>query len=669
MERKFSLLLLVLIPIAGGIVSGFIGTAGKKSGCRKEKWREALVMAVLLVELLCTGLMTTGFGIIVPQEFKWSQGYGLGIHLVFSPARLIYSTIAAFMWFVAGGCSGEYFGKDPKRKRYDVFYLMTLGAVIGVLLSGDLYTAFLFFEMLSFTSYVWVVHDGRKASLQAAETYLAVAVTGGLVLLMGLFLLYDMAGTLEIAELGSACLPFKRSARLYTAGGCLLFGFGAKAGAFPLHIWLPKAHPVAPAPASALLSGMLTKSGIYGIIVVTVLFFLEDTKWGSLLLWIGAVTMLLGAVLAVFSINLKRTLACSSVSQIGFILVGIGMLSLPGGREGMAFGGTFLHMINHSLLKLVLFLAAGVIYQNIHRLELDDIRGFGRKKPLLHFIFLMGFFGIGGIPFWNGYVSKTMLHEAIVEYMAVSGNMWISVLEWVFLYSGGLTAAYMMKLYVAVFVEKNADSEIQKKYDEMHGYIGKIPAVLLAFSAVLLSLIGVAPLFTESGRELYSFHALQGGLISIGIGAAVYLFIIRMLLMGGENEKRNYINLWPQKLDLEMLVYRPLMLKILPCIGGVAARIGDDAVDSIIVLLRKTVYRDSKIPHELEEGTQVTHTLGSLMDNMELTFFHKKTSYEHKLAMKHEDFVENSTIIGRSLSFGLFMACMGLILTLVYLLL
>ena len=198
-------------------------------------------------------------------------------------------------------------------------------------------------------------------------------------------------------------------------------------GQRPAHIWLPKAHPVAPAPASALLSGILTKVGMFGILVLTSYLFLWDSGWGSLILILGVCTMVIGAVLALFSIDLKRTLACSSVSQIGFILVGVGMSGLLGEENALAIRGSLLHMVNHSLIKLALFMAAGVVFMNVHKLDLNEIRGFGRKKPLLNGIFLMGALGIGGIPLWNGYISKTLIHESIVEYLellkegAVSG--------------------------------------------------------------------------------------------------------------------------------------------------------------------------------------------------------------------------------------------------------
>ena len=129
-----------------------------------------------------------------------------------------------------------------------------------------------------------------------------------------------------------------------------------------------------------------------------------------------------GALLAVFSVDLKRTLACSSMSQIGFILVGVGMQGLLGEENLPAVHGTLLHMVNHSLIKLVLFMAAGVVFMNVHALDLNEIRGFGRKKPLLKSVFLAGALAIGGIPLFSGYISKTLLHESILEYGCFCGK-------------------------------------------------------------------------------------------------------------------------------------------------------------------------------------------------------------------------------------------------------
>ena len=341
---------------------------------------------------------------------------GMGLHFTMEGFRMVYAMVAAFMWMMTTILSREYFMHHDNRNRFYLFMLATLGATMGVFLSSDLFTTFIFFEIMSFTSYVWVAQEENAASLRAAATYLAVAVIGGLVMLMGIFILYHELGTLDMNEIFIAGQLYENKALLYGAGTCLLIGFGAKAGAFPLHIWLPKAHPVAPAPASALLSGILTKTGIFGILVISCDLFLHDSTWGGLILGIGVLTMFGGALLAVFSIDLKRTLACSSMSQIGFILVGVGMQGLLGEENALAVHGTLTHMVNHSVIKLVLFMAAGIIFMNIHALDLNEIRGFGRKKPLLMISFLIGALTIAGIPLLGGYISKTLLHESIVEY-------------------------------------------------------------------------------------------------------------------------------------------------------------------------------------------------------------------------------------------------------------
>lgn len=634
---------------------------------------------------------------------------GMGLHFTLDGFRALYGTIAAFMWFMTTLFSREYFGHYRNRNRYYLFLLLTLGATEGVFFSADFFTTFVFFEIMSFTSYVWVVHDEKPESLRAGATYLAVAVMGGLVMLMGIFLLFDLTGTLNFAELSgcydkyvlttSSGIPEKK---IWAAGLCLLFGFGAKAGAFPLHIWLPKAHPVAPAPASALLSGILTKAGMYGILILTAYIFFQNAAWGGMILILGVFTMVIGALLALFSVDLKRTLACSSVSQIGFILVGVGMAGLLGKENAVALRGSLLHMVNHSLIKLVLFMAAGVVFMNVHKLDLNEIRGFGRKKPLLNVIFLIGALGIGGIPLFNGYVSKTLLHESIVEYVflinagvipAFFTTSVMNAVEWIFLLSGGLTIAYMTKLYVCLFVEKNADEAVQKTYDALQGkYMNRASAFALTISAALLPLMGFLPGIVMDGIadmgqsflraevmekvSYFSFSNLKGALISLIFGALIYCLIVRFLLMKKESGggEKYYINRMPVWLDLENLIYRPVLLKILPFALGVLCRFLDSLVDTIVVVLRKTVYRDEKLPLERPEGNVFTHLAA-----FTASFFErlcnlllrrknpKKEDYEHKLALVHEEWRENNMMITRSMSFGLLLFCVGLILTVAYL--
>jgi len=692
MEKLF--LILILFPLAGAIAVMAADHKASADTGEKGSWKNVRDLFVILTgvgefALMCV-MAFSGMG----SELFVPGICGMGLRFCLDGFRIVYGLTAAFMWMMTLLFSREYLSHEKHLGRYYFFQLVTLSATLGVFLSSDLFTTFVFFEVMSFTSYVWVVQEETKGAIKAAETYLAVAVIGGMVLLMGLFLLYNALGTLEMSKLLSAASACGEKKLLYIAGCCTLVGFGAKAGAFPLHIWLPKAHPVAPAPASALLSGILTKAGIFGVLAVSCNIFLWDKRWGLLIFSIGLFTMFGGALLAVCSVDLKRTLACSSMSQIGFILIGIGMQGILGEENALAVRGTLLHMVNHSLIKLALFMIAGVVVMNLHKLNLNEIRGFGRKKPFLNICFLAGALGISGIPLMNGYVSKTLLHESIVEGIEISAELsgFLKMSEWIFLISGGMTLAYMTKLYMAVFIEENSDKKEQNRFDQMKGYMSPLSAFAIGGSAVILPLLGVVPsLLSDRIADLgqgfmhlegevhavsyFSLVNLKGGFISIGIGVLLYAGI-RKLMMKRKDGVLEYKDCWPKWLDVEELLYRPLLLKILPFLARVTCRILDSLAEGVIIFLRKTIYRERKIPHELAEGTEFTHVVGTALDflrRIKRKIFRQQEpeheiSYEHKLAMQREKIVETNAIIQRSLSFGLLLFYVGLVFTLIYLL-
>ena len=594
----------------------------------------------------------------------------------------IYCYIALFMWSVSLLFSKEYFAHYSHKARYYGFMLLTMFATLGVFLSKDLFTLFIFFEIMSLSSYVWVVQEETEEALKAGVTYLAIAVIGGMVMLMGLFLLNDAIGTLKIDELYMAVQNVwtEKSRQLYMAGFLMLFGFGAKAGMYPLHFWLPKAHPVAPAPASALLSGILTKCGVLGILILTAQVFVHDLTWGTVILTLGVFGMVTGAILAVFSVNLKRTLACSSVSQIGFILVGVGMQCFLGEENALAVRGTFLHMVNHSVIKLLLFNLAGVVYMNVHSLDFNTVRGFGRKKPFLMVTFLLGVLGIGGMPLFNGYVSKTLLHESIVEYIAhltAHGHSAITfqIIEWVFLFSGGLTVAYMLKLFVCLFIEKNP--KLQEQYDGKTSYMSWLSKFVLGISAVILPIMGILPGMTmnrmadlvmdfmRSGPMHHEVHYftwvnLKGGFISIGIGLIVYFCMIRKFFM----KNGNYVDLWPQKLDLEEFFSKIVwgVIHVLGWFTGIMDGFLNEwcTVENFL----KGLNQLAKIPERLPE-TVIGVLKGTIYKE---TTERPELELVNKLHAQYDRKVDTLRLIGSSLSFGLLLACVGLILTIIYLL-
>lgn len=675
--------------MAAGIIAYCMGRYSKKL-------RDCFADAVTVLEMGLLCWLSYQFLSGQQVSFVSQDLCGLGVSLKLDGFRIVYGFVATFMWAMTTIFSRQYMAHYPRTNRYYMFFLMTLGATVGVFLSADLFTTFLFFEIMSFTSYTWVAHDETKESLRAAETYLAVAVIGGMVMLMGLFLLYNITGTLKMDEIYGAVTSAVRAdpsikATVYAAGACMLTGFGAKAGMFPLHIWLPKAHPVAPAPASALLSGILTKSGIFGVLIISSEIFRHDKGWGFMILIFGVITMFGGALLGIFSINLKRTLACSSMSQIGFILVGIGMQGLLGEKNAVAVHGTMLHMVNHSLIKLTLFMAAGVVYMNLHELDLNKIRGFGKGRPLLTIAFLTGGLSISGIPGFSGYVSKTLLHESIVEYMhELTQTQPVGtyrIIEIIFLITGGMTLAYMTKLFVAVFIEDGpaAEHEGRAMNDES--------AFALMMSAALLFILGMLPHklmdviaeaaspFMHGGEaeeevRYFAFSNLKGGLISIAIGLFIYFVMIRKLLMKKDEEgNKVYIDAWPKWLDVEDLIYRPFLQHILPFVLAFVLRIFDRMTDHIISILSRSVLKEVEPRRPLLYGNMLTRVIGVIMDRFVVLLNKtvrrkspKYINYEQKLAFGFEEILKASRLTTRSVSYGLLMFSVGCIFTLIYLL-
>ena len=684
------ILMLIFLPMLFAPLSWLLGR-------RSKSLRDRFVQAAGLMELaLAFFAARSGGTAAVPALCV------MGFAFEMDGFRQIYALIFAFMWAMTLLFSPYYFAHHHRRNRYYFFQLLTLGATMGVFMAGDLYTSFVFFEMMSFTTFVWVIQEETEEAIRAAKTYLAVAVIGGLVALMGLFLLWNRLGTLTLRELYPAAKAAGQQPLLYAAGGCILFGFGAKAGMFPLHIWLPKAHPVAPAPASALLSGALTKTGVWGILVLSCQLFRGDPAWGTLMTCFGAVTMLLGAMLALFSVDFKRTLACSSMSQIGFILTGVGMLGLLGEENALAARGVVLHMTNHSLFKLLLFLCAGVVFRSLHALNLNEIRGFGRKKPFLKLCFLVGALGIGGVPLFSGYISKTLLHESILE--AAEQYGWaLRLTEWIFLISGGLTLAYMTKLFVAVFVEKHPSR--QGEYDAMGNYLSRPAALSLALAALPIPIFGILPGRTldalaelgmdflhgaalTHGLSYFSLENLKGAGISLVIGGGVYLLSVSPWM----RKDGAYVERWPKKLDLEELVYRPLLLRLLPAVLGWSStlfgenRITEplargslrvlktlshacsDSTDALVLALRRTILRQSPQEAEGELTASAAYRLGAGLDRLSRR---RRGPEERGLHFYRvwQTLLEAGRLIRSSLSFGLLMLALGICLVLGWLLL
>ncbi|NLJ81333.1 MAG: monovalent cation/H+ antiporter subunit D family protein, partial [Firmicutes bacterium] len=339
--------LIIFTPIIGGLLVYWLPL--------DDHWRDRLVLAITAL----TGLLglylysfLRGEGVVVLAYPRLLPPFGLSFRIDWLSVILV--TIASAIWLLVTVYSFDYMRPSTHVNRYHAFTMITFGSTLGTLLGGDLVTLFLFFELMSFASYVLVIHEGDPQAMKAGFLYLIMTIGGGLAFLFGVLAVYQITGAVAFTEAGFLAVNSPLALGAFLG---FLIGFGIKAGMFPLHVWLPEAHPVAPSPSSALLSGVMLKIGAFGLLrVIFNVFkfrFLEEVGWINFLLVGAVLTILLGSVFAILQKNLKRRLAYSSVAQMGYILLGMALLS------EQALVGDVFHIFTHAIMKSCLFLVSG----------------------------------------------------------------------------------------------------------------------------------------------------------------------------------------------------------------------------------------------------------------------------------------------------------------------
>ncbi len=311
------------------------------------------------------------------------------------------------------------------------------------------------------TAFLFVIHTETDQAKQAAIKYFWMTALGGLALVAGILLTYEIGGHGALLP-----LPLERASETlkWVTFGLLLLGFGVKAGMLPVHVWLPDAHPVAPSPASALLSGVMIKAGAYGIFRTACALFrppigaVEEELWhataefGLVILWIGIATMAVGVVMALGQSNAKRMLAYHSISQMGFILAGIGAAAYLGTHGAMGVAGGLYHVVNHALFKGALFLGVGAVAFRTGELDMYKLGGLWKRMPLTFLFTLVAAAGITGVPLFNGFVSKCLIHHALVEAFEYQHLASLAFAEKVYIVTCGGTACSFIKLIGFVFL-------------------------------------------------------------------------------------------------------------------------------------------------------------------------------------------------------------------------
>lgn len=374
-------------------------------------------------------------------------GYAIGIALEVDALSLFFALIVAVAVFVSGVYSIQYMRHDDNEREYYTLFLMLAGGVMGLVLSGDLFNMFIMVEVLTFAAVALTAfRNTATGALEAAFKYLVVGCIGSTCILVGTAMLYAQAHTLNLAQLAQL-IPGNLNTATKVAFALLFVGFGTKAFIVPFHPLAADAHGAAPASISVMISGVLTKSGIYGIIRLTYFLF-QTMNLGTmqfLLVFVGSLSMFICVTMALAQHDFKRLLAFHSISQIGYVLTAVGLCTALGVSAGLY------HAMNHTLFKGLLFLAAGAVLHETGTTDLGKLGGLSKKMPHTTVLFLIGAFSISGIPPFNGFASKWMVYQATYQKAVESGNIGFLLVTIIALVTSVLTLASFVKVSQSVF--------------------------------------------------------------------------------------------------------------------------------------------------------------------------------------------------------------------------
>jgi proton-translocating NADH-quinone oxidoreductase chain N len=416
-------------------------------------------------------------------------------HLKVDMLSIFMASIFLGLGLAATVYSIVYVEKSTRTPIYYTLILTMISGMIGIVFSGDLFTLFVFWELMSVSTYALVsFFRERWASIEASFKFLIMSAAGSATALFGISLLYGMTGTLSFEGLATAFAGVSNT-WLYIAALFIFVGFGVKAAVVPLHTWVPDAYSSAPSPVTAMLSGIVIGPGIY---VIARTFFSAfqsiQTQWLPIIAVLSFITMAIGNITALLQTDLKRMLAYSSIAQVGYMLVGLAV----GTQTGLT--GTFLQFFNHALMKGLAFLCAGAIIYRLGARELQDMIGVGRKMPVTAIVFSISLFALIGMPPFNGFISELTLFTSTFQVDLA----WLGI---ALIVNSAISAAYYLRV-VRTIMQIPISEKIEKVKEVP--LLMLIPLCVLAISVIFFG-IWPDPLVNfanQAAKALVSFGGL-----------------------------------------------------------------------------------------------------------------------------------------------------------------
>ena len=474
----------VVIPLVSAFVLPVFGKKGKAGATVLANLATISLLVLAVASIGQSGVYEVG---------NWP--IRVGIVLVLDGLSSLMLLVISVVSFAAMLFSARYMEQYTAKAKYLSLFMLMVGGMNGVVLSGDIFNLFVFLEIASIASYALVGFGCGNEELEASFKYMVLGSIASIFVLFGVALVYGNTGSLNMAYISKAIQGSGLNAGLGFALALFIVGFGLKAALVPFHAWLPDAHPSAPAPISAMLSGVVIKTlGVYALSRVVFNVFGISIPTGWLLIVLGLLSMVAGAFLAIGQWDLKRLMAYSSISQMGYVVLGIGLggLIIAGGGNlawaSLAILGGLFHLVNHAVYKSLLFLTSGSVEMSTGTREMRQMGGLAEKMPVTRATCIIASASIAGIPPFSGFWSKLILVVAAIQ----AHFYWIAA---IIAFVSLCTLIMYLKVQRYVFLGELPENLQQTKENKNSMLVAMI---FLACLCVLMGLLVLVPSLKQS---------------------------------------------------------------------------------------------------------------------------------------------------------------------------
>ncbi|HMK26268.1 MAG TPA: NADH-quinone oxidoreductase subunit L [Chitinophagaceae bacterium] len=539
MNQTLQIALIPLLPLAGFIILGLFGRKYFKKSAGIIGTLLLLASTVLALYIAYEYFFVFGkadgvYQKFVPVSYTWlefSKGVSIDMGIFLDPVSVMMLVVVTFVSLMVHIYSLGYMKGEERFSTFYSFLGLFTFSMLGLVISSNLFQIYIFWELVGVSSFLLIGYYYNKPSAVAAcKKAFIVTRFADLGFLIGILILSFSSGTLdfntlisrltspESSQLKTAAASTFLGASALTWGAALVFIGGAgKSAMFPLHIWLPDAME-GPTPVSALIhAATMVVAGVFLVARLFPVFSITTPGVLEIVGWVGAISAIIAAIIACTQTDIKRVLAYSTMSQIGFMMFALGV-SKYGGENGLGYTASMFHLFTHAMFKALLFLGAGAVIHYIHSNEMKDMGGLRKFLPITHITFLIACLAIAGVPPFAGFFSKEEILLA-----AYQNN---TVIYYIALITSGLTAFYMFRLYFSIFWnkehhphgDKHGPASVKTTAGREGGFSMMMPLILLAIGAAAAGFIPFGKFVSSDGTALESHFHLQFSILPVALG-------------------------------------------------------------------------------------------------------------------------------------------------------